>query len=236
MTVLNMNNKAMRFYGRIKHTGSKADNEPVILLSLETDGKPGYSKILFHTRIRDDNMRDELIRLVQSDNVQLKPVKLWQVLQNCTFSSVPNLSMFNVLMGLDVIRDYPSDRLVVEMPNNEFWSVQQVLDGIRVNENARLMQTTGASAKLVNNMREQDAKANNRLNSVEDRLGKLEDLLTKMVETQEALLKGTSTKTASKKAPKVEPVEEVNEAVEEFPGGTEEHIDAYEDGLPPRYC
>ena len=37
MTVYNMNNKPMRCFGRIKHSGSKMDNEPVIILALEAE-------------------------------------------------------------------------------------------------------------------------------------------------------------------------------------------------------
>ena len=236
MTVYNMNNQAMRCYGRIKHTGSKTDNEPVIFLALETDGKPGFSKILFHTRIRDNDMREELIRLVQSEAVQRKPDKLWKVLQNATFTTAPNKSMFNVLYGMDVIRDFPQEHLVYEGINNEYPSVTQVLDSIRVYENANLMKKEGVTAKLVNNVSEQEAKVNTRLNLFEDRIAKMEDMLSKMFEMQENILKGTScSKTASKKVLKDEPVVETVEPKSE-PVVEPAVEDEFEVGLPPRVC
>ena len=236
MTVYNMNNQAMRCYGRIKHTGSKTDNEPVIFLALETDGKPGFSKILFHTRIRDNDMREELIRLVQSEAVQRKPDKLWKVLQNATFTTAPNKSMFNVLYGMDVIRDFPQEYLVYEGINNEYPSVTQVLDSIRVYENANLMKKEGVTAKLVNNVSEQEAKVNTRLNLFEDRIAKMEDMLSKMFEMQENILKGTSGfKTASKKVLKDEPVVETIEPKSE-PVVEPAVEDEFEVGLPPRVC
>ena len=236
MTVYNMNNQAMRCYGRIKHTGSKTDNEPVIFLALETDGKPGFSKILFHTRIRDNDMREELIRLVQSEAVQRKPDQLWKVLQNATFTTAPNKSMFNVLYGMDVIRDFPQEHLVYEGINNEYPSVTQVLDSIRVYENANLMKKEGVTAKLVNNVSEQEAKVNTRLNLFEDRIAKMEDMLSKMFEMQENILKGTSgSKIASKKVLKDEPVVETVEPKSE-PVVEPAVEDEFEVGLPPRVC
>lgn len=237
MTVYNMNNKAMRCYGRIKHTGSKTDNEPIIFLALETDGKPGFSKILFHTRIRDNDMREELIRLVQSEAVQRKPDKLWKVLQNATFTTAPNQSMFNVLYGMDVIRDFPQEHLVYEGVNNEYPSVTQVLDSIQVYENANLMQKEGVSAKLANNVTEQEAKVNGRLNSFEERIGKMEDMLSKMFEMQENILKGTTAaKASSKKVLKDEPVAVKAEKKPEPVVEQEAPEDEFEVGLPPRVC
>lgn len=240
MTVTNMNNQVMRFFGRIKHPGNAMDNEPVILLSLETEGKPEFSKILFHTRIRDGEMRDELLRLVMSDRVQKTAnVKLWEVLQRATFTNQPNKTMFSVLYGMDVIRDYPKDRLVVEAPNGDYPSVQRVIDDIKQCENAKLLKQNGVEQKLVAETYEREAKVNGKLNEFEDRLGKMEGMLSKMVEMQEALMRGTSVaKPSGKKSTKVlrdEPVveEAPTPVVEETPVFTADEFDA---GLPPRAC
>lgn len=242
MTVMNMNNEAMRFFGRIKHPGNPMDNEPVILLSLETEGKPGFSKILFHTRIRDGEMRDELLRLVMSDRVQKSTnMKLWEVLQQGTFTTNPNKTMFSVLYGMEVIRDYPKDRLVVEAPNGEYPSVQRVIDDIKQYENAKLLKQNGVEQKLVNETYEREAKVNGKLNEFEDRLGKMEGMLSKMVEMQEALMRGTSvSKAGGKKSTKVLHDEPVN-AIEEVPTVVVEEtpvsaVDEFDAGLPPRAC
>lgn len=232
MTVYNMNNKPMRGFGRIQHSGSKMDNEPVIFLALEADGKPNHSKICFHTRIRDDSMRDELVRLVQSEAVQRKPNKLWKVLQTASFTAAPNRNMLDVLYGLDVVRDFPFEHLVYEGLNNTYPTIQQVLDDIRVYENSNLMEKEGIGSKLASNALEQESRVNTKLNEFDSRIGKMEEMLGKMVAMQESLLKGTSVAKSSKKVLKDEPVAE--KAPEPVEPKAEE--DEFEGTLPPRVC
>lgn len=238
MTVYNMNNKPMRCFGRIKHSGSKMDNEPVIILALEADGKPNHSKICFHTRIRDDSMREELIRLVQSDAVQSKPNKLWRVLQTASFSAASNRNMLDVLYGLDVIRDFPFEHLVYEGLNNTYPSIQQVLDDIRIYENTNLMDKEGVGAKLASETMERESRVNSKLNEFDNRIGKMEEMLTKLVSMQEAMLNGTSITKTSKKVLKDEPVDtkparkpELETKIE-----VESETDDEFGVLPPRVC
>ena len=100
------------------------------------------------------------------------------------------------------------------------------------------MDKEGVGAKLASETMERESRVNSKLNEFDNRIGKMEEMLTKLVSMQEAMLNGTSITKTSKKVLKDEPVDtkparkpELETKIE-----VESETDDEFGVLPPRVC
>lgn len=233
MTVYNQNGKALRFYGRLNSTAFK--NEQVILVALEAENKPNFTKVIFIQRL-PSTISGELRKIIENPRCQSLPesIPLWDYLQQQTFTETGNQSAYQVMMNLNCIKDIPSDEVLVECPAGEFRTPREVIDAIQLAKNRNALKKTGIENKAQNALSEREEIVSSKLNGFDNRLTQLEQLITNMASKFDAVLTGTTMS-----SPKEKVRESVNEPVREVQPRVvakqpiEEDIPEYLADLPP---
>lgn len=127
MSVENENGKYMRYYGRIQKT-----NEQVVIVTLRCESKPDHTKCIFFKRL-PVNLQPEFTGIINSPACQgLKNRPLYEFLQGKTFSSIMNKNVYSTLLDLAVVRDIPSKEVLVECPYDQYKTIAEIEEDIRM--------------------------------------------------------------------------------------------------------
>lgn len=236
MTVLNENGVAMRFYGRIRST-----NEQVVFVTLDVSGKPDYVKAILYKHI-PANLQSEFTSIINSHECQtLKTKPLYEFLQTKMFTTIPDKNVYSALIGMSVVRDLPKNEVLVECPNDQYRTVDEVRDAVNQAKSMKMIEQKNDFGNVNQALSERETMISKRLENQDTKIEDLRGLVSSLAESIKGLtgtLQGVGDKITSLEG-KVEVLKKAQRPSDELtfapnvPIQVEESEEDWQSGLPP---
>lgn len=187
MTVLNENGFPMRFYGRVRST-----NEQVVFVTLDVSGKPDFVKAILFKRI-PAALQGEFTSIINSHECQtLKTKPLYEFLQTKMFSTIPDKNVYAALIGMSVVKDLPKNEVLVECPNDEYRTVDEIRDFVNQAKSMKMAENKTNFGEVQESMTKRETILNQRLDQQDVKIDTLVNQISTFTDVLNQL-KGTLT-------------------------------------------